>query len=87
MLGFLDPHGEHLHLIHTKHLSLNCIVHTLLQFFYCVCRFYQILKDYCGTLNEESIHSNFVLIHELLNEYMVSLVFLLVFEDIIFSDL
>lgn len=33
-------------------------------------RFYHILKDYCGTLNEESIHANFVLIHELLNEFM-----------------
>lgn len=33
-------------------------------------RFYQILKDCCGTVNEESIRANFILIHELLDEYL-----------------
>ena len=34
-------------------------------------RFSRLFKDYCGTLSEESIRKNFVLIYELLDEVMV----------------
>ena len=35
-------------------------------------------KDYCGILNEEAIRLNFVLIYELLDEVLVSMLMILV---------
>ncbi len=39
-----------------------------------VCRVAGLCKDYCGVLNEEAIRLNFVLIYELLDEVMVSII-------------
>ena len=36
-------------------------------------RISRIFRDYCGTLSEESIRKNFILIYELLDELMVRL--------------
>jgi AP-4 complex subunit mu-1 len=36
-------------------------------------RLAKIIKDFCGTLTEESIRKNFILIYEILDEFMVSL--------------
>jgi AP-4 complex subunit mu-1 len=32
--------------------------------------FYQVIKDYCGVVSEESIRRNFILIYELLEEIL-----------------
>jgi len=32
--------------------------------------FYQVIKDYCGVVSEESIRRNFILIYELLDEIL-----------------
>ena len=36
-----------------------------------------ICKDYCGSLNEESVRCNFTLIYEILDEVLVSILCLL----------
>ena len=40
---------------------------------YCSFRIAGLSKDYCGVLNEESIRLNFILVYELLDEVLVSM--------------
>ena len=42
----------------------------------CFCRISDLCKDYCGVLDEEAIKCNFPLIYELLDEVLVSCIFL-----------
>ena len=36
------------------------------------CRLYQLLKDFCGVVNEASLKANIILVHEVLEEALVS---------------
>ena len=35
-------------------------------------RLYHLLKDFCGTVNEEALRVNSILVYEVLDEFMVS---------------
>lgn len=42
-----------------------------LQYLFLFFRLYSILKDYCGTVTEDSVQANNLLILEILNEFAV----------------
>jgi AP-4 complex subunit mu-1 len=60
---YIKQHGMYFCLVTLNNVSPNAAVELLL-------RIAQITKDYCGTLTEEAIRKNFVLIYELLDEML-----------------
>ena len=53
-------------------VTTHCFAQLWLFASVCWCRFYRLVKDFCGVVSEASVRSNLILIMELLSEYLVS---------------